>query len=432
MEDLLDLGRSKFDVATWYTDESIGRVICPESDVSAPCFERFMELRTAVHQHQADVKLRCLYIGMCLWEMERDKLYHYVTPEGKCQGYTNFYDFCKEVFGFEKKFVTQVLAVVKEYCNLDGQLKMPYFNFSYSQLVEMLPIEEKWRLRITPITTCRNIRKLNAYYKEHIPAPSTTVEDDLFLAEQWCKEEKAKANKKKETLSFVPASKHKVPTSGPSESSFDPGDIEDTDDERDVITPEGKGLSYESIRDGLLRQIELLRGVVPSAGFPYCDLFEKTLRAGCPYYRYDGVISKERYDKVFQRTLDLAQEIDELKKAGTVQATKTNSPASGSVALKNEKERKEWLKNYQSWGVWLDVPEVGKKYYRYDFKNGSSLIVEVSVYFYPDWKKADGTYIKSSIVKYAITDKERPVFDEKYGGGVSGITDWLSKHATEI
>lgn len=49
--------------------------------------------------------------------------------------------------------------------------------------------------------------------------------------------------------------------------------------------------------------------------------------------------------------------------------------------MKNNDQRKEWLRNYKSWGLWYEDKNVGIKYYKYDFANGARLIVEE---FVPD------------------------------------------------
>lgn len=44
--------------------------------------------------------------------------------------------------------------------------------------------------------------------------------------------------------------------------------------------------------------------------------------------------------------------------------------------MKNNDQRKEWLRNYKSWGLWYEDKNTGIKYYKYDFANGARLIVE--------------------------------------------------------
>lgn len=44
--------------------------------------------------------------------------------------------------------------------------------------------------------------------------------------------------------------------------------------------------------------------------------------------------------------------------------------------MKNNDQRKEWLRNYKEWGLWYADEHIGARYYKYDFKNGTRLIVE--------------------------------------------------------
>lgn len=44
--------------------------------------------------------------------------------------------------------------------------------------------------------------------------------------------------------------------------------------------------------------------------------------------------------------------------------------------MKNNDQRKEWLNNYRSWGIWYKDEHTGATYYRYRFENEAELIVE--------------------------------------------------------
>lgn len=48
--------------------------------------------------------------------------------------------------------------------------------------------------------------------------------------------------------------------------------------------------------------------------------------------------------------------------------------------LKNNDQRKEWLKNYKAWGLWYTDKNINVNYYKYDFADGSRLVVTE----YPD------------------------------------------------
>ena len=44
--------------------------------------------------------------------------------------------------------------------------------------------------------------------------------------------------------------------------------------------------------------------------------------------------------------------------------------------MKNNNQRKEWLRNYQAWGLWYEDERIGVRYYKYEFDNGARLIAE--------------------------------------------------------
>ena len=44
--------------------------------------------------------------------------------------------------------------------------------------------------------------------------------------------------------------------------------------------------------------------------------------------------------------------------------------------FRNNDQRKEWLRNYQKWGLWYEDKNIGARYYKYDFENGARLIAE--------------------------------------------------------
>ena len=44
--------------------------------------------------------------------------------------------------------------------------------------------------------------------------------------------------------------------------------------------------------------------------------------------------------------------------------------------MKNNDQRKEWLRNHKAWGLWYTDPHTGARYYKYDFNNGARLIAE--------------------------------------------------------
>lgn len=61
----------------------------------------------------------------------------------------------------------------------------------------------------------------------------------------------------------------------------------------------------------------------------------------------------------------------------SVEANKIAECSSDTLPeMKNNDQRKAWLRAYKDWGLWYEDKNIGVKYYKYDFRNGARLIVE--------------------------------------------------------
>lgn len=100
--------------------------------------------------------------------------------------------------------------------------------------------------------------------------------------------------------------------------------------------------------------------------------------------------------------------------------------------LKNNEQRKEWLKNYREWGIWYKDEHIGAAYYRYQFENGTTLIVEE----YEKESEYTGTYTssyfhlvrgpeperKSGILKWNVREKY-----SRYPNSETELIEFLKK-----
>ena len=124
-------------------------------------------------------------------------------------------------------------------------------------------------------------------------------------------------------------------------------------------------------------------------------------------------ISDEEYDKLIKNLDSLIKPKDKAK--------------AKLLNLKNEKARKAWLDGFRSWGVWLEVPQVDKTFYRFDFANGAALIVEVGFEY---WSFSSTPGAKERVA-YSIIDDKHDKFDSK-GICYTDVITWLTAHAKEV
>lgn len=70
---------------------------------------------------------------------------------------------------------------------------------------------------------------------------------------------------------------------------------------------------------------------------------------------------------------DIAREVEEVVQPGLPK-------------LKNNDQRKEFLKTYRDWSVWFEVPQADEVYYRYILPDGSAIVI-CEYKQYVDWKR---------------------------------------------
>ena len=108
----------------------------------------------------------------------------------------------------------------------------------------------------------------------------------------------------------------------------------------------------------------------------YLEEEEKTLEE---YERVNGVeklplnlmMRQRMLVKALKLLLESEKEVEELE-----DIEEDDEPEQPELpALRNNDQRKEWLNNYKSWGLWYRDENIDVNYYKYDFSDGSRLVV---------------------------------------------------------
>lgn len=194
-----------------------------------------------------------------------------------------------------------------------------------------------------------------------------------------------------------------------------------------AVTADAKDIKTENLSlDNLSIQIntdvwpgDLSDIPIPSELFirEYLEEEEKTLR---DYLECDGLPKRT----ILRQQLKVAglRIIRNLVKDVLETEEETTQPE--LPRLKNNEERKEWLENYQDWGLWYRDERLDVNYYKYDFEDGSRLVAAE----YPKregyWNKEPRDehffhFLKKNKKKYASLNE---VYDEKFRNETDSIT----------
>lgn len=220
-------------------------------------------------------------IGFELKEIKDRQLY-----KAAADGYSAYADietFAFKFFGFSRTTTYNLLGVIDEFCDWSiRELKSWCSDFSYSKLVEMLPLEYMQYSKIKPNATVSEIRELKKIWDKY--------------------------------------------------------------------------------------------------GFDENQTWEEALRKGREKMAEEA--NKERSEKAQQKTAGLLSLLNASPETGeivTPEVVEQKAPEEiKRLCFKNDTERKVFLdaKNCQKWPLYLDIPQLGLQFRRYEFANGDSLIAE--------------------------------------------------------
>ncbi len=92
--------------------------------------------------------------------------------------------------------------------------------------------------------------------------------------------------------------------------------------------------------------------------------------------------------------------------------------------LKNDTQRKQWLSDYKAWGLWYRDDNVDVNYYKFDFSEGSRLVVAE----YPQRHSYYSREVRDEIFYHLITKNkvtDGEVYDEKYRHATHSETELI-------
>ena len=330
-----------------------------------------MTIETAgriIKSDMTNVARSCVSVGFHLKAIRDRELF-------RDAGYDTLWDYAADQFGISKSSASRYMEINDRF-SVGGNtpmLRKEYKDFSKSQLQEMISLSPEQARKVTAKTTVKQIREMKTSKKK--------VEEPVVVAEQ------------KETTGQV---LEKAPEAVREESvaTSQQKKVPDTEvGSRHCITGKSKYGSCNccgyggvrccnecsedcNVRCGWLgeQQEEPQESIPEIVEYDRSTLkrmikdTESALELMRDYWMQNQPLTYAKHTMQLQAYKMLMEYND--------QAPIVESQEQPELPLlKNNDQRKEWLQNYQSWGLWYEDKNIGCRYYKYDFECGAKLIV---------------------------------------------------------
>lgn len=314
-------------------------------------------------------------------------------------GYQNIWDYAREKYGFSASTASRYMSRNDKFSKGGNSPIMDerYREYNKSQLQEMLSLDEEQLERVTPDMTAREIRELKRpreipYYEipgkeemEDIPgvvpqsvatSQEPVVADERQAAEPECILEPAAEMQQNE------------------ENCCENSSVEETQQEEpeNIIDAEFSEAETE-LAEEAVSDLALLKDLLGSKK----RLLESNLRI--PGIEADDIHIRRQKLEV-AALASMLYELEDMEEKPE-QSAETKPPE--LPVFRNNEERKDWLNNYAAWGLWYEDEHIGVKYYKYDFPDGTCLIVDEYESILPG-----GREYKTSYMHLVGGPKERP------------------------
>lgn len=370
-----------------------------------------------------DVKNGIVSAGYALQAIRRGRLW-------ETEGYESFDDFMELCYHKDKSWASNCIRVYEQFGELAGPEQAPrlqerYQEYSANGLIEMLSMPEEMREQVTADMPVREIRELKREAKKVVT--SQPEEEQLpgqmditdFLDEP-------EEEQEPEEIIFLPEAK----PSGSFVLAAEDLAEEDLDEEQaagrqqETGCPPGISSWPKTCITGWSKSGNCV--CCEYGGVRCCKDCEEECNCRCGWIleevrepdaaeeleeqqeeqrkiSVEGLL--EKYEKELTEMQEAFQDTPKEDWPLAVEKTQILTAALRLLAeqerrqqeepeeqpelppMKNNDQRKEWLRNYQAWGPWYEDDHIGVRYYRYKFDNGAQLIAEE----YPAAGKRDFT-----------------------------------------
>lgn len=359
-------------------------------------------------------------IGWYLKHIRDNELY----SEG---GYANIWECAADQLGYSQSTASRFINICEKFSkdHNSPELDEKYVGFDKSQMIEMLPMEPEQLDKVSPNMTVKQIRDVKMENKQPDKKEDQKIDDNIpgqTSIETDFPEYMPKEDLKEDMMDVYATSHKEEKGADPDTEKIIDGDyreIEVPDVEvENIATSQPEEVQQEENRS-YGSEIEISKLVKPdikqreyldsfARHFIHCKfdwlledlenrVFDVTespeeIKNNCvSYWAFEtnaGVAHIDMFDNYIEiwdenskwvgnfNWFYLATAIQSMWNTVSLEKAKAESEQQPELpALKNNDQRKEWLANYKSWGLWYRDENIDVNYYKYDFIDGSRLIV---------------------------------------------------------
>ncbi len=371
----------------------------------------------------------------------------------KAENYANIYELAADKFNLSQPTATRFMNICVQFSiNHDSpELDEQYIEFSMSQLFEMLPMKQDEMNQITPDMTVTQIRDFKKKGRkppenenEAIPG-QTSIQQDFpkFMPDGYAEKEIVDGNYREVVQEETAVSQAEVGKQSYTEKNEarkkDSKQEKETGREEvlsayglpktvypkgSLLESEGCGNKYycfSCAMDGCdIRQKSRYCCEAPF-GSPFaCKMvdvlddirWDRNMKDRCPFLN-DRLASHKAGNGEADPCCKECREVCDYRCARSLKSIANEKKKEEEIGqlkmpkLKNTDQRKEWLKNYKEWGLWYRDENIDVNYYKYDFEDGSRLVVAE----YPQ-RRNYGSVRESDEYYFHLMEKNK----EGYGG----------------
>lgn len=299
-------------------------------------------------------------------------------------------DYLRQELHMDYSMATRFIKINETYANpYDGMdISFKYQDYSQGALIEMLNMSEEQREQVTPDMTVRQIREVKK--KERQPAGATATEETTAPVEVATSQD---ANEPEVIIEGEYRELEEKPKNTESEQLSAHG-LKKTEypDDSNIAVP-GCGHKYDCFMcpmDCEMRQEERYCVETTMAAACKCttmnvlDMLREEIGSSCQFINHELAKHREGDGEATPCCKDCDNQLCGYRCGKSRAVAKQEeekqevqeAPAQPDMPLlKNNDQRKAWLEDYKAWGLWYRDENIDVNYYKYDFRDGSRLIV---------------------------------------------------------